>query len=130
MSSTPQAAAQPEQQSQYTEALELDETRLEAATRSDQGEIFVIEWLSKAEQALVKANVDTIKSSQTSFEASLLKLACPTVTFAKTEDNAIVVATNAAIPRPGRPTRRLLARCIRLLFRRIDSRSSSMCFKI
>ncbi|CDW99194.1 hypothetical protein [Sporisorium scitamineum] len=123
MSSASEAVGQAEPQSQYTEALELDEARLQAATSSDQGDIFVIEWLSKAEQALIKADVDTIKSSQSSFEAAILKLACPSVTFGKSDDNAIIVAPNAAIPRPGRPARRLLARCILVLFRRIDSRS-------
>ncbi|SAM82403.1 related to LAA1-AP-1 accessory protein involved in TGN-endosome transport [Ustilago bromivora] len=110
-------------QAQYSEALQLDEPRLQAATSSDQGEVFVIEWLSKAEQALTKADVDTIKSSQSAFEAAVLKLACPTVAFGKNEDGSITVAPNTAVPRPGRPTRRLLARCVLLIFRRIDSRS-------
>ncbi|SJX63142.1 related to LAA1-AP-1 accessory protein involved in TGN-endosome transport [Sporisorium reilianum f. sp. reilianum] len=123
MSSASQAVGQTESQSQYSKALELDEARLQAATASDQGDVFVIEWLSKAEQALIQADVDTIKSSQSSFEAAILKLACPSVTLAKSDDNSITVAPNAAIPRPGRPTRRLLARCILVLFRRIDSRS-------
>ncbi|KAJ1026819.1 hypothetical protein NDA16_002116 [Ustilago loliicola] len=108
---------------QYSEALQLDEPRLQAATSSDQGEVFVIEWLSKAEQALSKADLDTIKASQSAFETAVLKLACPTVAFGKNEDGSITVAANTAIPRPGRPTRRLLARCVLLLFRRIDSRS-------
>lgn len=110
-------------QAQYSEALQLDEPRLQAATSSDQGEVFVLEWLSKAEQALAKADIETIKASQSAFEAAVLKLACPTVTFGKNEDGSITLAANTAIPRPGRPTRRLLARCVLLLFRRIDSRS-------
>ncbi|SPO23732.1 related to LAA1 - AP-1 accessory protein involved in TGN-endosome transport [Ustilago trichophora] len=120
MSSTTQAS---DSQSQYSDALQLDEPRLQAATSSDQGEIFVIEWLSKAEQALARAELDTIKSQQSAFEAALLKLACPSVTLGKADDNAITITPNTAVPRPGRPTRRLLARCVLLLFRRIDSRS-------
>lgn len=123
MQSALRAGAEIESQAQYAEALELDESRLQSATTSDQGEIFVIEWLSKAEQALTKADVDTIRSYQNSFESAILKLACPSVSFGKTDDMAIVITSNAAIPRPGRPTRRLLARCILVLFRRIDSRS-------
>ncbi|GAC76103.1 uncharacterized conserved protein [Moesziomyces antarcticus T-34] len=115
--------AEPYTQAQHADALQLDEVRLQAATSSDQGEVFVIEWLAKAEQALTNADVDTIKSVQSSFEAAVLKLACPSVTFGKGDDPAIVIAANTAIPRPGRPTRRLLARCVLLLFRRIDSRS-------
>ncbi|KAJ9479387.1 AP-1 accessory protein LAA1 [Pseudozyma hubeiensis] len=123
MSGTPRTGGQADSQPQYAEALELDEARLQTATTSDQGEIFVIEWLSKAEEALINADVETIRSAQSSFESAILKLACPSVSFAKTDDNSITISTNTAIPRPGRPTRRLLARCILVLFRRIDSRS-------
>ncbi len=72
---------------------------------------------------LINADVDTIRSAQSSFESAILKLACPSVSFGKGDDNALTVTPNTAIPRPGRPTRRLLARCILILFRRIDSRS-------
>ncbi|PWY99439.1 ARM repeat-containing protein [Testicularia cyperi] len=112
-----------DQQAQYRENLVLDEARLSAATASDQGEVFVVEWLSKAERALQDAELETLKSSQAGFEPAILKLACPTVTFSPAEAGGLTVAANAAVPKPGRPTRQLLARCVLVLFKRIDSRS-------
>ncbi|KAN0065708.1 hypothetical protein ACQY0O_000838 [Thecaphora frezii] len=105
--------------------LTLDDTKLAAATSSDQGDVFVLQWLSRAERALSLADQETLQSVRASLEASLLKLVhCPAQRSDDTSSPSLAQATPVLnVPKPGRATRQLLARCIVILYSRVDTRS-------
>ena len=119
---------QQQQQQEFLADLVLDEPRLADATSSDQGEVFVLQWLSKAEIAIASVDIDSLKPLQSQLERSLLKLVGATpAPAASTSEPAPASATTAntlqGVPKPGRATRQILARCLIQLFRRIESRS-------
>lgn len=123
--------------------LQLDETQLSAATAAERGELFLLNWvreehsfqeladsakLSTAERTIeqlpeVRALVrmqptpcsrrwqDELRRLQAQTEATLLRLV------------TVVPSQSAPAPRPGRPARQLIARCLVALFHRGESRS-------
>lgn len=82
---------------------ELDENQLTA----DSGELYLFQWLSNLERRLRDASTETLKETQSSVEATLLKVLIPSETY----------------PSPGRPLRNLAARCLLVLYNRGESRS-------
>ncbi|KAG0706406.1 armadillo-type protein [Suillus ampliporus] len=83
--------------------LELDENQLTA----DSGELYLFQWLSNLEKRLGNASTETLKETQASVEATLLKVLIPSETY----------------PSPGRPLRNLASRCLLILYHRGESRS-------
>ncbi|KAG1904032.1 armadillo-type protein [Suillus fuscotomentosus] len=82
---------------------ELDENQLTA----DSGELYLFQWLSNLERSLRHASTETLKETQASVEATLLKVLIPSEPY----------------PSPGRPLRSLAARCLLVLYHRGESRS-------
>ena len=66
-----------------------------------------MQWLVNAEKDLKKSDPANLKTSQTIYEAKLLK----------------VVTSVAPYPPPGRPFRNLAARCLVLLYSRGETRT-------
>ncbi|KAG2133962.1 armadillo-type protein [Suillus cothurnatus] len=85
------------------EIAELDENQLTA----DGGELYLFQWLSNLERSLRNASTDTLKETQASVEATLLKVLIPSEPY----------------PSPGRPLRNLAARCLLVLYHCGESRS-------
>jgi hypothetical protein len=94
------------------------------------GEIYLLQYLSRTEQALIQLpevtpfhssgarNLvshsrvqDDVRSSQASVEATLVKL----LTQPPTQ--------SSPVPRPGRPARHLISRCFLVLFQRGETRT-------
>lgn len=128
--------------------LELDEAKLSSATASEQGEVYLLQWLSKAERALATLDDETIGSIQSKFEATLVRLiihssttttSSSAVTGSASASSSSASSANAggtngassgtggavgtAYPRIGRPARHIIARCLVRLFEHGDSRS-------
>ncbi|KIJ69624.1 hypothetical protein HYDPIDRAFT_124270 [Hydnomerulius pinastri MD-312] len=81
----------------------IDENQL----TSDNGEIYLFQWLSSLEKSLKGAVVDELKATQASVEGTLLKVICG----------------HEGYPLPGRGLRNLAARCFVLQYTRGDSRT-------
>ncbi|CDZ96614.1 Uncharacterized conserved protein [Phaffia rhodozyma] len=72
---------------------------------SDQAHLYILQFLSTAEEALAHLSIDEIKPQQSNLETTLLQ---------------ILTSTS---PAPGRPIRNLAARCLVLLHRVSENRS-------
>ncbi|KAI6043108.1 armadillo-type protein [Pisolithus marmoratus] len=81
----------------------IDETQL----ASDNGEIYLFQWLSSLQKNLKEATTDLVKASQTSTEVTLLKIICGSNGY----------------PLPGRGIRNLSARCFVLQYGRGETRT-------
>ncbi|PWN18626.1 ARM repeat-containing protein [Microstroma glucosiphilum] len=123
-----------ERQRRYADDLQLDEAKLTAAATSEQGEVFLLQWLAKVETALTKADVSTLLAQQRELEKTLLRIVSPSSSAAGESDGTSSPSplpsssskgrTPAAqMPKPGRPARQLIARCLILLLQRAESRS-------
>lgn len=129
----PQTAAQ----RQYTLDLVLDEAKLKAATSSEQGDIFLIQWLTRLETAIRGIDdVEMLKASQKDVLKTLYKLIHPQSQSDQAVDStrpstpsgsssSPVPSSNVAssMPKPGRPARHLIARCLVLLLQRTQTGS-------
>ena len=73
----------------------------------DDGEIFLLQWLSETENDLKNNTPESFKTSVAIYESKLLK----------------VITGAAPYPTPGRPFRTLAARCMVLLYSRGESRT-------
>ena len=91
--------------------LQLDDTALSAATVADRGELYLLNWLSTAERTLELLPDDALRRVQATTEATLVRLV------------TVIASPPAPAPRPGRPARQLIARCLVTLFRRGETRS-------
>ncbi|QRV99686.1 HEAT repeat protein [Ceratobasidium sp. AG-Ba] len=83
--------------------LQVDEGKISG----ENGEIYLLQWLSSAEKALHTLPVDTVKAAQADTERVLLK----------------AVAATPPFPVPGRPIRALIARSLLALYARAETRS-------
>lgn len=111
-------------QEKHARSLNLDHPKLVAASASDQGEVFLLTWLSGVEEALSRADIAIIRNVQQRLEQDLLHLISPPTDeteAATTSDHP--KSASAQIPKPGRPIRHRIARCFVLLFTRAESRS-------
>ncbi|CAD6928691.1 unnamed protein product [Tilletia controversa] len=107
--------------------LKLDEAKLAAAIKNEQGEIHLLEWLSKAEAALQSATPQALRPIQKDLERTFLRL----IHVERTESSPSAPApAPAPAPDPatltvkvGRPERHLLARCFVSLLSKGDSRN-------
>ncbi|PWN53232.1 hypothetical protein IE53DRAFT_199598 [Violaceomyces palustris] len=114
----------------HLDQLVLDQAKLSSAIASEQGDIFIIQWLSKAELALSKARPQAIRSVQSQFEESLLSLlsanqqnAAGSNAPGSSSPSTKAPPTPSNYPKPARPARHLIARCFILLFTKTESRS-------
>ncbi|KAK0524607.1 hypothetical protein OC834_005467 [Tilletia horrida] len=104
--------------------LKLDETKLSTAVKNDQGEIFMLEWLSKAEAALQKSAFDSLRPIQKDLEKTFLRLIHIERTDANTPSSPTEASSSSAPPvKVGRPERHLLGRCFVTLLAKGDSRN-------
>lgn len=113
--------------------VELNTAKLAAAVASDQGEVFILQWLAKADAALQRLSQDDLLDVQPRLERTLLRLVCPLDLDAATEgpqsstSPAVPPATRgteqSGVPRLGRPARHLIARCLVTVFARGETRT-------
>ncbi|TDL16333.1 clathrin-coated vesicle protein [Rickenella mellea] len=82
---------------------EFDESRISG----DEGEIYLLQWLSSTEKELLSSSVEVLKASQNSLEERLLK----------------VITAPEPYPTPGRPLRELVARCLVVLYTRGETKT-------
>ncbi|KAI8907094.1 armadillo-type protein [Powellomyces hirtus] len=87
------------------ESFTLDEEKITAADTTEKKEIYLLQWLSNLERDLNKADLSTIKPSQLSLEKLLLKY------------------LTTSVPKPSRPLRQLISRCLVILYTNGDSRT-------
>ncbi|KDN46480.1 hypothetical protein K437DRAFT_268128 [Tilletiaria anomala UBC 951] len=120
----------------WLDFMRLDQSKLASAVASEQGEVFVLQWLSKLEKTLKSADRDLIDERQAELEKSLLALTLPTCVQPQrvvpkspnpqgpggSSATAFEVPSLTA-PHPGRPSRYLLSRCFILVFGSGESRS-------
>ncbi|KAL9935025.1 hypothetical protein V8E36_006101 [Tilletia maclaganii] len=99
--------------------LKLDDTKLNAALKNDQGEIFLLEWLSKAEAALQKATPEPLGPLQKDLEKTLIRL----IHIDRTETAAANADSSGPGIKVGRPERHLIGRCFVTLLSKGDSRN-------
>ncbi|KAG8856911.1 hypothetical protein FRB96_006174 [Tulasnella sp. 330] len=85
------------------DALQIDE----ASIPGDTADLTVYRWLLTADKAAKTLPIDDIKSGQSNFEATLVKL----------------VTGAAPFPNPGRPLRNLAARCFVTLYNRAETKA-------
>ncbi|CAO1623968.1 unnamed protein product [Parajaminaea phylloscopi] len=113
------------QQRQYETDLVLNKAKLASAVVSDQGHIFLLQWLAKVETALKYIADDaTIAAAQSELQKCLLQLIHPSIAGSSEPVAATSSASPAQLPKLGRPARHLLARCLVLLLHRGDARST------
>ncbi|UZJ56964.1 hypothetical protein CBS101457_006284 [Exobasidium rhododendri] len=110
------------------EAFELDEARLASAVASEQGEVYILQWLSKVESSIKATEQAELLQFQSRLEASLLKLVYPVhvseeITSSTTSQPQSSSPISHGIPHLGRPSRHLIARCLVLLFQKGESKS-------
>lgn len=109
-------------QHQFVADLVLSETKLNTAVTSEEGHIFLLQWLARLEAALKHISDDrTIASAQPELQKSLLRFVCPPNNSPEAAPST--GSPELTLPRCGRPARNLLARCLLLLLQRGDSRS-------
>ncbi|GAA6063853.1 hypothetical protein JCM10212_000333 [Sporobolomyces blumeae] len=89
--------------------LHFDRSKLEASASAERGELYLLQWLSACEKALVALPAAVIHSEQASLTASLLSLVVP----------PLPTSTTATV-KPGRPARALVSRLFLLLLRKGD----------
>ncbi|KAJ3175180.1 hypothetical protein HDU87_006415 [Geranomyces variabilis] len=87
------------------ESFSFDEQKIVSADTTEKKEIYLLQWLSNLERDLNHADVNTIKPAQPSLEKTLLKY------LTSTE------------PKPSRPLRHLISRCLVILYTNGDSRT-------
>ncbi|KAI5476389.1 Armadillo-type fold domain containing protein [Pseudohyphozyma bogoriensis] len=89
------------------EALELDQSKLQASASAERGEIFLLTWLSGVEKALDGLDNATIFQHQAALTTSLLSLLVPP-------------SLNSTTPtiKPGRPARAIMSRILITLLTR------------
>ncbi|THH07979.1 hypothetical protein EW145_g3009 [Phellinidium pouzarii] len=85
------------------DAADIDESKLSG----DEGEIYLLQWLTDTENDLKNGNPATFKTSQAIYEAKLLK----------------VISGVPPYPSPGRPFRNIVARCLVLIYTRGETRT-------
>jgi hypothetical protein len=88
-----------------SEALRVDESRF----TGDGSDLILLHWLRHAEQAIETSSPSTLLSSLQTLHAFFLRLLLP--------------SPNPTLPKPGRPIRHLVTRCVVKLHRRVESRS-------
>ncbi|KAM0751074.1 ARM repeat-containing protein [Meredithblackwellia eburnea MCA 4105] len=89
------------------EDLELDESKLTASASAERGDLFLLNWLNKAEKAVEVLPESVIKAQQPALTTSLLSLLAPPP-----------VNSPHPIVKPGRPARAIISRIFLLLFKR------------
>ncbi|KAJ3163191.1 hypothetical protein HDU86_002360 [Geranomyces michiganensis] len=87
------------------ESFSFDEQKIVAADTTEKKEIYLLQWLSNLERDLNQADVNTIKPAQLNLEKVLLKY------LSTTE------------PKPSRPLRQLISRCLVILYTNGDART-------
>ncbi|GAA6010487.1 hypothetical protein JCM11491_006962 [Sporobolomyces phaffii] len=100
-----------EEEPPAVEDVRLERDKLEASAGAEKGELYLLNWLSGCENALVKLPETVVHSEQSNLTAALLSLVTPPAP-----------ASNAATVKPGRPARALIARIFLLLLKRGDSK--------
>lgn len=103
------------------------QTKLAAAVASEQGEVYVLQWLSKVEESLKVMEDVKVLQIQKTLESSLLKLVNPI----KPEDASATTPQQQqssspqhyGVPVLGRPSRHIIARCLTLLFQKGESKT-------
>ncbi|ORY24869.1 putative clathrin-coated vesicle protein [Naematelia encephala] len=88
-----------------TEALKIQESRF----TGDGSDLTLLHWLRQAEQAIETLPNDTLLANVQALHAFFLKLLLP--------------SPNQTLPKPGRPIRHLVTRCLIKLHKRVESRS-------
>ncbi|KAI9105684.1 armadillo-type protein [Phlyctochytrium arcticum] len=83
----------------------FDEDKYAGADTPEKKELFLFQWLALLERDLTKSDVDTIKS----FQAQLEKL--------------LIRHLSAGNPKPSRPLRQLIARCLDVLYAKGETRT-------
>ncbi|KAI8819328.1 armadillo-type protein [Fimicolochytrium jonesii] len=91
--------------SSVPESFTFDERKLSAADSNEKKEVFLIQWLSFVERDLNKVDAATVKPAQAELEKTLLKRLTSTA------------------PKPTRPIRQSVARCLALLYAKGDGRT-------
>ncbi|KAI5117719.1 hypothetical protein M0805_001805 [Coniferiporia weirii] len=86
-----------------SDAGDIDESKLSG----EEGEIYLLQWLTDTEKDLMGGKSGTLKTSQAIYETKLLK----------------VIAGEAPYPSPGRPFRNIVARCLVLMYTRGETRT-------
>ncbi|KND00764.1 uncharacterized protein SPPG_03877 [Spizellomyces punctatus DAOM BR117] len=87
------------------DSFHFDEEKFNAADTTEKKELFLFQWLSILARDLNKSSLDTIKAGQADLEKTLLKF---------------LASTN---PKPSRPIRRLISRCLVVIYMNGDSRT-------
>ncbi|KAJ3149761.1 hypothetical protein HDU89_003518 [Geranomyces variabilis] len=87
------------------ESFSFDEQKIVSADTTEKKEIYLLQWLSNLERDLNHADLNSIKPAQLNLEKALLKY------LTSTE------------PKPSRPLRQLISRCLVILYTNGDSRT-------
>lgn len=95
---------------------------------TDQGEVYVLQWLSKVEEALKSMQENRVLQVQKQLETSLLKLVNPikpdeNIAGGTQQKGSGSTPQSAGVPLLGRPSRHLIARCLVLLFEKGESKT-------
>ncbi|KAK0547577.1 hypothetical protein OC845_004025 [Tilletia horrida] len=102
--------------------LKLDEIKLSTAVKNEQGEIFLLQWLSKAEAAIQQSSPESLRPIQKDLEKTLLRLV-----HIDRADNTVSSSaspsSDSAVVKVGRPERHLIGRCFVSLLSKGDSRN-------
>lgn len=108
----------------YASDLTVDESKLSVG--GEQADVYLLQWLAKLEVALARIQDDAVVAkAQPALVKTLLRIVSPLASSIDTVSptSSTPPAPAQQWPRPGRPARHLLARCLLLLLRRGDSRS-------